>query len=119
MGNWHLRCPGNLLQTDARGQRICLYYDTLSRLTGKHYRSDDACPGSPSYNVAYSYDYGPNGIGRRTGMTDTSGSTSWTYDSYGRVASEDRNFSGTHYVTTGRIIKQTFRRPCSTRMVKS
>ena len=58
---------GNLtLQKDARGQRICLYYDSLNRLTGKHYRTDDNCPANPTYDVSYGYDLGTNGKGRRS-----------------------------------------------------
>ena len=58
MGLWSYAYDalGNLTrQTDARGQRICLYYDPLNRLTGKHYRADDNCPNSPTYNVSYGY----------------------------------------------------------------
>ena len=62
MGLWSYAYDalGNLTrQTDARGQRICLYYDPLNRLLGKHYRADDACPASPTYNVSYGYDAAP------------------------------------------------------------
>ena len=31
-------------QTDARGQRVCRYYDPLRRLVGVHARPDDHCP---------------------------------------------------------------------------
>jgi len=44
MGSWSYTYDalGNLTrQKDARGQRICLYYDPLNRLLGKHYRPDD------------------------------------------------------------------------------
>ncbi len=43
---------GNLTrQTDAHNpnQTICFYYDTLNRLTGKHYRSDQNCPTSGGF----------------------------------------------------------------------
>ncbi|MEW5872532.1 MAG: SpvB/TcaC N-terminal domain-containing protein [Chloroflexota bacterium] len=52
MGTWYYAydAVGNLVrQTDARQQRICLYYDELNRLRGKHYRTDDLCPGTPAY----------------------------------------------------------------------
>ncbi len=98
MGTWIYAYDalGNLIrQTDARGQRICLYYDNLNRLTGKHYRSDDACPAQPdTYDIAFSYDSGSNGIGNRTGMTDGSGSTTWGYDARNRLIAETRNISG-------------------------
>jgi YD repeat-containing protein len=97
MGTWtyDYDALGNLTrQTDARGQHICLYYDSLNRLTGRHYRTDDNCPSSPSFDVTYTYDVNINGIGRRTGMTDASGFTTWTYDERGRMISESKNITG-------------------------
>jgi len=80
-------------------QTICFYYDTLNRLTGKHYRTDTNCPtNNPTLNVSYSYDStanGNKGIGRRTGMSDPSGSTSWVYDERGRVLTETKTINGT------------------------
>ncbi len=43
----------------------------------------------------YTYDQGTNGFGRRTSMSDVSGSTSWVYDTRGRVTQETRIISGT------------------------
>ncbi len=101
MGNWAYAYDalGNLtLQKDARGQRICLYYDDLNRLVGKHYRSDNNCPAQSQftnhelvYDVYFEYDSGDNGLGFRTGMSDASGSTGWTYDERGRVESETKS----------------------------
>ncbi len=96
MGYWQYDYDalGSLtLQIDARGQRICLYYDPLNRLTGKHYRTDDNCPTSPTLDVSYTYDSGANGIGRRTGMIDTSGASAWTYDTRGRMLSESKTIT--------------------------
>jgi RHS repeat-associated protein len=85
---------GNLTrQKDAKGQRICLYYDALNRLTGKHYRTDDNCPASPALNVTYTYDVGTNAKGQRTSMTDASGSTSWNYDARGRMTKETKTIT--------------------------
>lgn len=59
MGQWAYTYDalGNLRrQTDARGQRICLYYDSLNRLIGKHYRRDDEVLVDPPLNVTYDYD---------------------------------------------------------------
>jgi RHS repeat-associated protein len=85
-------------QVDARGQRLCFFYDALNRLTGKHYRSDDSCPSSnPTLNVAYFYDEGGAAAlanGRRTRMTDPSGSTTWTYDARGRMTQESKTVTG-------------------------
>jgi len=77
-------------KTDARG--ITTYYtpDSLNRITQKSYSDSE-----PTIN--YSYDaFGTNnyGIGRRTGMTDASGSTAWTYDTMGRTWSEAKTING-------------------------
>jgi RHS repeat-associated protein/uncharacterized repeat protein (TIGR01451 family) len=94
MGVWSYAydAAGNLVrQTDARNQRICFYYDGLSRLKGKTYSTGAAaCPTDTGvYTTTYSYDAYNGvtqfGLGRRTAMTDASGSTSWLYDGRGRV----------------------------------
>jgi RHS repeat-associated protein len=101
MGTWSYAYDqvSNLTrQTDARGQTVCFYYDGLNRLRGKHTRNDTSCPtwaSNPSLAAQYTYDAGSNGIGRRTGMTDGSGSASWVYDNRGRVTSETKVVSGT------------------------
>ena len=80
MGAWDYGYDpaGNLaVQDDAEHQRTCFYYDELNRLTGKYYTDDGTlCPSSPTHDVSYTYDDGTYGEGRRTGMTDASGSTS-------------------------------------------
>jgi len=92
MGNWTYGYDalGNLThQTDARGQRICLYYDALNRLIGKHYPADNNCLANPTYDVSYGYDaIGVNGIGRRTSMTSGTITNAWTYDTRGRMKTE-------------------------------
>ena len=40
--------------------------------------------------VSYGYDQGANGIGHLTSLSDQAGSASYSYDSLGRVASEQR-----------------------------
>jgi len=97
MGTWTYTYDlnGNLAtQTDARGVVITFTYDALNRLTGKSY-SD----GSPP--VTYTYDQGENGLGRRTGMTDASGETTWTYDLLGQVLTETRTIAGGGTFQTG------------------
>lgn len=82
-------------KTDARGYATnyspsASPIDALHRVTQKTYSNGDPA-------VSYSYDASSatiNGIGHRTGMTDASGSTSWTYDSEGRETSETRTISG-------------------------
>jgi len=65
-------------------------YDALHRLTGKTYSNGDPA-------VSYFYDQSSynglsitNGKERRTGMSDTSGATAWSYDSMGRALTERR-----------------------------
>jgi RHS repeat-associated protein len=102
MGGWSYSYDalGNLLkQTDAKNQRTCLYYDPLNRLSGKYFQSSDICPTSPTYAVRYYYDdYNPSinqlGKGKRTGMTDATGSASWVYDTRGRLTSETKVVTG-------------------------
>lgn len=71
--------------TDARNITKTLVYDALNRLTGKTY-SDSTAP------VSYFYDQSSfdgltisNGNGLRTGMSDASGETAWSFDVMGRV----------------------------------
>lgn len=95
MGDWHYEYDalGNLIkQTDAKNQVVCLYYDALNRLDGKAYPTNNSC-GSQIPSVDYIYDQGTNGIGLRTSMTvtssgSTSSTTSWSYDTRGRLSSE-------------------------------
>jgi RHS repeat-associated protein len=77
-------------RTDARAITTTYTYDALDRLTGKSYSNGD-----PS--VSYYYDQTSynglainNGKGQRTGMSDGSGQTAWSYDSMGRIIIEQR-----------------------------
>jgi RHS repeat-associated protein len=77
-------------KTDARGITTTYTYDALDRLTGKSYSNGD-----PS--VTYYYDQTSyngltitNGKGRRTGMSDGSGQTAWSYNTMGRIVTEQR-----------------------------
>jgi RHS repeat-associated protein len=109
---------GNLLtKTDARNITITYAYDADNRLTGKTYSNSDPA-------VSYTYDAFVNtntcgstgnfGIGRRTGMTDASGSSSWTYDLMGRVWKENHtigsvtNTIANCYNYDGSIAKVTY-----------
>jgi len=75
-------------QTDARGVVTHYSYDALNRLT------EIAYPDDPALDVTYIYDQGANGLGQLTGMTDGSGSTSWSYDQHGRVTSKSQAVGG-------------------------
>jgi RHS repeat-associated protein len=86
---------GNLTSTTtANGVTSNRAYDALDRLTFLTY------PDS-SLNVTQSYDSGAVtfGIGRRTGMTDASGSTLYGYDRRGLPTREERTIGTTTYVT--------------------
>jgi RHS repeat-associated protein len=106
MGNWlyGYDALGNLTyQHDGKHQVTCLYYDSLNRLKGKNYQGDSTCPSDPGYNnyaVAYKYDEVTNGIGRRTSMSDSSGSTGWTYDNRGRITYQSKIIAGNTYMTS-------------------
>jgi RHS repeat-associated protein len=81
-------------RTDASG--ITINYspsgspiDALNRVTEKTY-SD----GEPTISYTYDSTSVTNGVGRRTGMSDASGSTTWNYDPAGKVTSEARTING-------------------------
>jgi RHS repeat-associated protein len=78
-------------KTDARSITTTYSYDAMDRLTGKSYSNGDA-------SVAYYYDQTSyngltisNGKGQRTGMSDGSGQTAWSYDTMGRIVAEERS----------------------------
>jgi RHS repeat-associated protein len=87
--------PQNVCRrTDARGITTTFSYDALNRLTGKSY--SDSTPA-----VLYFYDQSSynglnitNGLGRRTGMSDGSGATAWSFDANQSVNTEMRTILG-------------------------
>jgi YD repeat-containing protein len=107
MGHWYYEYDnnGNLVhqrdaKTAAPDWTITLVYDAMNRLTNKNYLT-----GSSTANVTYSYDAAVTGysnIGRRTGMTDTTGtnSSSYKYDARGRLAQEQRTIDSVAYTTS-------------------
>jgi len=97
---------GNLRQsTDARGKTVVYSYDALNRVTSAAW---------PDQTIAYTYDQGANGIGRLTGITDSTGSTQLAYDAAGRVVSDTRVVSGITFATgyaydaAGRLFRVTY-----------
>ncbi|MEJ5311825.1 MAG: RHS repeat-associated core domain-containing protein [Anaerolineae bacterium] len=95
MGHWEYRydAVGNLVwQKDARGQALTFQYDALNRPVRKQ---------GASLLAEYSYDQGLWGIGRRTAMTDTTGTTTWVYDARGRTLTETRVITGAGTFVTG------------------
>ena len=83
---------GNLkTHADARGATATYTYDALNRLTQIAY-SDQT--------IAFGYDSGSNAVGRLTSLSDASGSTVWTYETDGQVASKTQTL-GTTIKTVG------------------
>jgi RHS repeat-associated protein len=82
-------------QTGPATVTLSYCYDALNRISSKAYTAQ-SCP-ITSPVATYSYDQTSfngltiaNGIGRRTGMTDTAGTEAWSYDKMGRIASDQR-----------------------------
>jgi RHS repeat-associated protein len=83
-------------RTDERGITTTYTYDTLNRLgAAPSTAAISYSNGDPS--VYYSYDQTSyngltiaNGKGQRTGMSDGSGQTAWSYDKMGRIVAEER-----------------------------
>jgi len=111
MGRWTYAydAGGNLVtQIDAKLQATDFYYNARNELTGKAYAlgvnpAGYTRPGTPTtYAAQYGYDESGHGesLGRRTTMTDTSGSTSWTYDTRGRVTQEVKVIDTETFTTT-------------------
>jgi YD repeat-containing protein len=81
-------------QTDASNVITHYSYDALNRLTNVTY------PADASKNIIYSYDATNNanrGIGYMTGMQDSSGSTLWNYDEFGRERLRQTTINGRTY----------------------
>lgn len=66
--------------TDAKGKTTTYTYDALGRMT-------KVVQQNASSQISYQYDLAANGVGRLAMVTDSSGSTSYTYDENGRTAS--------------------------------
>jgi YD repeat-containing protein len=100
---------GNLLtQIDAKGQTTSYTYDALNRVTSISYATD------PTLNVSFTYDQGVNGLGRLTGVSDSTGTISYVYEIHGRLATETRVIGGVSYTTAysydsaGRLASMTY-----------
>lgn len=86
---------GNLTQlTDGNGQQVNYAYDNANRLLSATYA------GASAETITYSYDSttgGNKGVGRLTGVTEQSGSTSFTYDAQGRIVQDAKVIQGQSY----------------------
>jgi len=79
---------GNLIsKTDANGNTVTYSYDSLNRLIAILF------PDS-AQDITYTYDDGPNGIGRLTGVADPSGTVTYEYDSQRKLLMETRTIHG-------------------------
>ena len=83
-------------QVDARGIVTQRTFDKLNRITSETF------PASTGENITYTYDAtngGNFGIGRLTGYTDETGSTTLTYNERGDVINTTRIIGGVAYTT--------------------
>ncbi|MBF0474981.1 MAG: RHS repeat protein [Deltaproteobacteria bacterium] len=95
---------GNVLtSTDARGKTTTYTYDALNRPTKATF-ADGA-------SITRQYDQG--GIGRLYKVTDSSGSTTYSYDSHGRVT-QKQQVTGSVNLTTGYTYDASGRRTSMT-----
>lgn len=80
-----------LTETKADGKVIVYTWDGLSRLTSR---------ASGSATETFTYDQGAYGKGHLTGLTDLSGSTSFTYDIFGNITAKTSVIQGSTLTTT-------------------
>jgi len=95
---------------DARNVTATYSYDALNRVTQIVYSGT----GFTTLTDSFSYDQGTNGIGKLTGMTYAGGSTSWSYDGFGRLASKTQTLGTVvlgvqkSYDAAGRVASITY-----------
>lgn len=90
--------------TDARGAVATYTYDALNRITQTQY-APPAGSNIAAVTNGFTYDNCTNGAGRVCQVTDSSGSTSWTYTPQGRVSTKTQTF--TFDSTTGSTTRTT------------
>ena len=99
---------GNLkTRLDARGVTATYTYDAINRVTRIAYSN-----GVTTEAHSFAYDQGTNGKGRLTTLTDTAGTTRWTYEAHGRVLSKTQTVGytktvGYAYNTAGQLATLT------------
>jgi RHS repeat-associated protein len=87
---------GNLLtRLDSRGVTATYTVDAINRVTQVVYSKT----GTTSEMHTFTYDQGTSGKGRLTQLTDTAGTTSWTYEAHGRVTSKVQTVGNTATVS--------------------
>ncbi|MCU1752682.1 RHS repeat-associated core domain-containing protein [Pseudomonas sp. 6D_7.1_Bac1] len=91
---------GNITQkTDAGGVVTLFTYDALNRLTARRY------PAKPQLDTQFHYDAmaeGNKGIGRLTGVEDSNGVLSYTYDEQGNLTGQR------HLLTTNEVARSDY-----------
>ena len=99
---------GNVIsRNNANGITAIYNYDALNRLVAVRY------PDS-TQDVLYSYDQGENGIGKLTGMKNSSGEYKYSYDALGNMTRNEATINGRVYVTryhfdeSGRLAGMTY-----------
>ncbi len=100
MGHWTYAYDAvdNLTsQTDARGVVISFTYDALNRLMQKSYTVPQTSDIRPQTSVTYTYDNPAKAFskGKLTEVADGSGSSSFEYDTLGRLMKESKTIDGT------------------------
>jgi RHS repeat-associated protein len=66
----------------------------MDRLTGKSYSNGDTTVNYYYDQTSYNGHTISNGKGQRTGMSDGSGQTDWSFDTMGRIVAEERTIAG-------------------------
>jgi RHS repeat-associated protein len=111
--------------TDARGVVASYSYDSLNRVTGVSYNvGSTGVTGTSSVSYSYGTSSSSNNNGRLTGMSDGTGSESYTYDILGRMTALAKVIGSTTYTTdyaynlasevtqltypSGRVVAQTY-----------
>src|SRR5260370_20289049 len=95
-------------RADGRGITTTYTYDSLSRLTGRTYSNKslmpDVCttvPNNTAANICNNYDQGGAAafaLGRKTSVSDPSGSETYVYDQGGRVTQIQKVGGGTNFM---------------------
>jgi RHS repeat-associated protein len=81
-------------RTDSLNVTTTYVYDQLNRLVSKLYSDGTASVNFYYDQTTYNGMTINNGKGRRTGMSDASGTTAWDYDAAGNVRNEQRTIGG-------------------------
>jgi RHS repeat-associated protein len=94
-------------RVDANGIATTFDHDALGRMTAIHFPD-------PAQDVLFSYDQGADGMGRRTGMSDPSGTTVFAHDPRGRLTEkttivQDVAYTvGKVFTPAGRLLSVTY-----------